>query len=67
MNLEKLNACMFKDGEPAICSICGETAELRPYGKDGAWICYSCMMEDKDLQKNAEQIITDFVTAIINS
>lgn len=65
--LEKLDGCIFSNGEHDVCSICGKTAELRPYGKGGAWICYPCMMKDKNLQKNAEKIITAFVTAIIDS
>lgn len=26
------------------CEYCGEKSELRPYGKDGAWICFDCGM-----------------------
>lgn len=29
------------------CTVCGEFAELRPYGKDGAFVCYSCGMKDE--------------------
>ena len=31
-----------------VCSDCGKTDELRPYGKDGAWVCFDCMMKDEE-------------------
>jgi hypothetical protein len=27
---------------PAECTVCGKIAELRPYGKNGAAICFTC-------------------------
>lgn len=30
----------------SVCEYCGNVAELRPYGKDGANICYKCGMEN---------------------
>ena len=32
---------------PAICTDCKASKELRPYGKDGAWVCFECMMKDE--------------------
>lgn len=32
----------------ATCSDCGKVDELRPYGKDGAWVCFDCMMKDEE-------------------
>lgn len=29
------------------CSICDTVAELRPYGKNGTWICFPCGMKDE--------------------
>lgn len=29
------------------CQICGEKAELRPYGKGGKWVCFDCGMTDE--------------------
>lgn len=37
-----------KDPNHKPCTGCGKVAELRPYGKDGAEICYDCGMIDKD-------------------
>ena len=34
--------------EPAKCSDCGEVDELRPYGKNGSWVCFDCMMKDEE-------------------
>ncbi|UYZ39041.1 hypothetical protein OD350_28635 (plasmid) [Clostridium beijerinckii] len=31
-----------------ICEYCGKIAELRPYGKNGANICYECGMKDTE-------------------
>jgi hypothetical protein len=32
--------------EPQKCEYCGRIAELRPYGKNGANICFKCGMEN---------------------
>jgi hypothetical protein len=38
------------DGEAdGVCTQCGKFEELRPYGKDGAKICFACGMKDKEL------------------
>lgn len=31
----------------SACTECGKVAELRPYGKDFAPICYECSMQDE--------------------
>lgn len=31
----------------SICTCCGKVAETRPYGKDGADICFSCAMKNE--------------------
>jgi recombinational DNA repair protein (RecF pathway) len=30
------------------CAYCGKSDELRPYGKDGARICYDCGMKPEN-------------------
>lgn len=30
------------------CDYCGKIAELRPYGKNNAVICFDCAMKDVD-------------------
>lgn len=37
----------------AVCEACGETAELRPYGKNGANVCFKCAMKD---EQNAKEL-----------
>ena len=32
----------------AKCSLCEKIEELRPYGKNGAWVCFECMMKDEE-------------------
>ncbi len=33
---------------PAPCELCGAVEELRPYGPNGARICFRCAMKDKE-------------------
>jgi hypothetical protein len=32
---------------PAKCEDCGAMSELRPYGKNGANVCFDCAMKDE--------------------
>jgi len=41
------SAVIIESTEPAECEECGKTAELRPYGKNGKWICFQCGMKDE--------------------
>ena len=41
-------ATLIAETELMKCSDCGEGAELRPYGKDGAWVCFNCGMKDEE-------------------
>jgi hypothetical protein len=42
------------------CEYCNKEAELRPYGKNGAWICFSCGMNNKEeTEKNFSNLIKD--------
>jgi hypothetical protein len=34
--------------EDGICEQCGAKEELRPYGKDGANVCFTCAMKDEE-------------------
>ena len=36
------NILIIEEGEPSICQVCGDLAELRPYGINGENICFSC-------------------------
>jgi len=46
---------LIEETAPAKCSDCGTVAELRPYGKDGAWVCFDCMMKDEEEGKRQFQ------------
>ena len=37
--------------EPMKCSECGDVSEIRPYGKNGAWVCFPCGMKDEETAK----------------
>ncbi len=49
--LEMGGATVIAETEPMICSDCGKEDELRPYGKDGAWVCFDCGMKDEENAK----------------
>lgn len=36
------NVIIIEPEEPQQCDECGKIDELRPYGKDGAKICFEC-------------------------
>lgn len=36
---------------PKNCEVCGKVEELRPYGKNGAWVCFACGMGDEEEAK----------------
>jgi hypothetical protein len=37
-----------EEATPKKCEYCGELAELRPYGRGGAFICYECGMKPEN-------------------
>ena len=37
--------------KPQGCDLCGKVAELRPYGPNGEWICFTCGMKDEESTK----------------
>ena len=48
----KVNGIVIIETEkPQQCDYCGKVAELRPYGKDGACICFECGMADEETTK----------------
>lgn len=36
---------------PAVCTDCGCVSELRPYGKNGSYVCFPCRMKDEEEAK----------------
>lgn len=40
--------------EDRKCSECGKMAECRPYGEDGADICFDCAMATPESRRRAE-------------
>ena len=38
---------IIEEEKPQQCDVCGEIAELRPYGKNGACICPECAQKDE--------------------
>jgi hypothetical protein len=43
------NGILIIEPEPeGECEYCGKIDELRPYGKDGARICYDCGMKNRE-------------------
>lgn len=51
------NVIVIEETDPAECTSCGEIDELRPYGKDGAWVCFDCAMKDeKEAERQFEKL-----------
>lgn len=48
---ESLNVISIDASEaPECCEYCGEPGDLRPYGKDGEWICFKCGMSEENIE-----------------
>ena len=47
MSKKEGNNFIIEEQESEVCECCGEVKELRPYGKDGANICFECAMQDE--------------------
>lgn len=43
------------------CEYCGKVAELRPYGKNGANICFECGMKDP---KTTEEMFSKCIKGV---
>jgi hypothetical protein len=37
----------IREAMPQKCEDCGKVDELRPYGKNGANVCFDCAMKDE--------------------
>jgi len=54
--------------KPQQCDYCGKIAELRPYGRNGAYICYACGVKDKEeTEKNMREHLSGVRFAIPES
>lgn len=50
--MEKVGNILFiREEKPQQCDDCGKIAELRPYGKNGACICFECGEKDPEMTK----------------
>ncbi len=38
---------IIQEEKPQQCDLCGAIAELRPYGPNGACVCFDCGMKDE--------------------
>lgn len=47
------NIVVLKTKPPQGCDLCGNVAELRPYGPKGEWVCFPCGMKDQEAAKVA--------------
>lgn len=44
---------IIRERRPQCCDLCGKVEELRPYGPNREWICFSCGMKDEESAKRA--------------
>ena len=42
---------VIEQTKPSKCDLCSENDELRPYGKNGENICFTCGMKDEETTK----------------
>lgn len=49
------NVVIIAPEPPAKCEECGTKAELRPYGKGGARICFNCAMSTPEKKAETER------------
>ena len=43
---------------PAPCEYCGKVDELRPYGKNGAFICFECGMKPENKETTIKKYLS---------
>lgn len=50
------------------CQFCGKDEELRPYGKNGEWICFDCgMKEEATTKAQFVKILDDADVTVIDA
>ena len=49
------NIAIIETEEPQTCTGCGALKECRPYGKNGAQVCYACAMATPESQAEADK------------
>lgn len=49
------------------CQDCGKYRELRPYGKNSAWVCFKCAMKDEAEAKRQFERVLQADTAVIDT
>ena len=56
---ERIGNWVVVEEEPeSTCEYCGKKAETRPYGRNGARICYECgMKNEEETNKNMGKIL----------
>lgn len=51
MSFKVGNTFVITQEEGGKCEDCGKKDELRPYGKNGANVCFDCAMKDEENAK----------------
>jgi hypothetical protein len=65
MSKKQGNKFVVEEQKPEQCEYCGEVAELRPYGKNGANICFKCMMKNENEAKKQYGKLLENVDIIV--
>lgn len=45
------NVVVIAEEPPAICEVCSQMAELRPYGPNGERICFKCAQSTPEMRE----------------
>lgn len=52
------NVIVLEGEQSQQCDYCGKIAELRPYGKNGACICFECgMANEEETARNFAKVL----------
>ena len=55
---------MTPSDTPRMCFLCRTTTEeLRPYGYQGAWLCFSCAMKPENKAQTEQQYLAQLDAA----
>ena len=65
MSKKENNVFIIEEQDAEVCEYCGNIAELRPYGRNGENICYSCGMKDEETTTAQFLKVIDDVDVVI--
>jgi hypothetical protein len=59
------NVVIIEPEPERVCELCSNIAELRPYGPNGARVCFPCAMKDEEKAKEMFHKFIDGAAKVI--